>query len=505
MYRSLPEHVAEQLALGRIGDRRGRRVLPARHRRARLPGAAQEDDDRRRGDRRRRRAAGLLPQRRLLRARAARTSRRLPARARVLGGRAAAVHRVRALRPPAPRLPATSCAARRRELLDAHLARAPAENPFARFGSGSATTCRALLDGRAGATTPYAFATLRQSARPSSVAALVPRLARAATTGRRPQRPHAFADRRRRAKTLLFKLARAARPAAARPRARDRGRWRRPGTARWSCSAAGTARCDEPERVRVERRSGPAHGGLGGRRRARRARPTIGSRVSTAELAAGARARARRPRPCARRALAARRRTATSTPRTGGSAAASRRAARARRARSCCGSTASRRSPTSGSTASTSSRATNMFARARRRRRPPACAGRQRARHPLPRAWSRCLRERRAATALADAARRDADLRWFRTTLLGRTARRSRPAPAPVGPWRPVALERRRLVAVDDLRACAPRSTATTGLVNVARDAAPADGSRRSRSTLRLAARRAATTSALELAATPAA
>jgi beta-mannosidase len=42
-------------------------------------------------------------------------------------------------------------------------------------------------------------------------------------------------------------------------------------------------------------------------------------------------------------------------------------------------------------------------------------------------------------------------LRWFRTTLLGRTPGWSPPAAA-VGPWRPVVLERRVGVAVDDVR-----------------------------------------------------
>ena len=76
------------------------------------------------------------------------------------------------------------------------------------------------------------------------------------------------------------------------------------------------------------------------------------------------------------------------------------------------------------------------------------------------------LRERRPRPRWRTRVVRDQSLRWFRTSLLGRA-----PAlgggPAPVGLWRPVALERRRRVAVDELRL---RTTLVdeTGTVSVA-------------------------------------
>ncbi len=65
-YRPLPEHIAEQLSLGRTVLRRDRRLVPARHRGHQLPARASQDDRRARHDRPGRRADAVLPQRRLL-------------------------------------------------------------------------------------------------------------------------------------------------------------------------------------------------------------------------------------------------------------------------------------------------------------------------------------------------------------------------------------------------------------------------------------------------------
>jgi len=59
----------------------------------------------------------------------------------------------------------------------------------------------------------------------------------------------------------------------------------------------------------------------------------------------------------------------------------------------------------------------------------------------------------------------DGHLRFFRTTLLGR-APGFAPGPAPVGPWRPIVLLRRRGIAVDDL-ALRPRLDGRNGVVGV--------------------------------------
>jgi beta-mannosidase len=60
----------------------------------------------------------------------------------------------------------------------------------------------------------------------------------------------------------------------------------------------------------------------------------------------------------------------------------------------------------------------------------------------------------------------DQGLRWFRTTLVGRIPAFA-PGPAPVGPWRPVSLVRRRSVALDDL-ALRAIVAGTDGIVRIA-------------------------------------
>jgi beta-mannosidase len=61
------------------------------------------------------------------------------------------------------------------------------------------------------------------------------------------------------------------------------------------------------------------------------------------------------------------------------------------------------------------------------------------------------LAERRTPRARWRSALADNNLRWHRTMLLGR-APGIAPGPPPVGPWRPVSLERRRDLALDELR-----------------------------------------------------
>ena len=62
----------------------------------------------------------------------------------------------------------------------------------------------------------------------------------------------------------------------------------------------------------------------------------------------------------------------------------------------------------------------------------------------------------------------DNNLRWFRTMLLGRIPSFS-PRPAAVGPWRPITLERRSGVIVEDLR-LRPRLDGDDGVLAVTVD-----------------------------------
>src|SRR5581483_903137 len=67
------------------------------------------------------------------------------------------------------------------------------------------------------------------------------------------------------------------------------------------------------------------------------------------------------------------------------------------------------------------------------------------------------------------------NLRFFRTTMLGR-APGFAPHPAPVGPWRPVRLVRRRRLAIDGLRLI-PRLIGEDGRLEVEARLRPLAGS----------------------------
>ena len=136
-----------------------------------------------------------------------------------------------------------------------------------------------------------------------------------------------------------------------------------------------------------------------------------------------------------------------------------RRRCRARRARARA-STGWQRSPMSGSTARRCSRSDNMFLRHERRAR--RCAHRRGELVIRCRALEPLLAARRPRPRWRAPMIEHQQLRWFRTTLLGRTPGWSPPAAA-VGPWRPVRVERRRRLAVEDVRLRAAGATARAG------------------------------------------
>src|SRR6185436_9370739 len=72
----------------------------------------------------------------------------------------------------------------------------------------------------------------------------------------------------------------------------------------------------------------------------------------------------------------------------------------------------------------------------------------------------------------------DNNLRWFRTALIGRIPGFA-PGPAVVGPWRPIELERRRGVVLDDL-AVRARLDGTDGVIAIDGLVRSLDGERRS-------------------------
>ncbi len=71
----------------------------------------------------------------------------------------------------------------------------------------------------------------------------------------------------------------------------------------------------------------------------------------------------------------------------------------------------------------------------------------------------------------------DGNLRWFRTTLLGR-APGFAPGPAVVGPWRPIRLERRRAIVIDDIRLRATVEADGTGRLDIETTVTNLDGQR---------------------------
>ena len=412
----------------------------------------------RRGDRPRRGAAALLPQRGRCTSSSGEDYRGVfrlgPA---ILRRRAAAVHRARPLRRRAAAARATSCARRRATAArTTWTAVRPGESVRALRRRSSPTTCRRCSTGDEAGYHAYAFATVRMVG--AGVRDL--RLARRLAAGRRR-------------------------------RARRRRRWREivdGSQASWASSSRGGGRS-----TRARRSAGLGERVGRGDDRARRGRTLtpcrsrspvarIGSMATTSgrSTTAGRRrrtdairparrlgpgwpgARARAP-PRASFATRTSRAATTSTARTGGSGRRSRPPRRAAARRSCSASTGSRRWPRS---------ILNGERVARQRVDVRGPRGRRRAR--LLRGTNElAIRCRAARPAAARAPRKprarwrtrlvaDGNLRWFRTMLLGRAPGLRRRVRRPVGPWRPVWLERRRGLVVEALDAAARASRATT-------------------------------------------
>ena len=146
-------------------DRRGRRVLPARHRRHVLSRRARQDVDRDPGARRRRAPARLLSQRRLLRARRRRLRAGLPPRRAhsPIPTTCRRMWRSRSCRHACRRSRAGRSSTASLDLLRTHLARRPHDEPVSPLRrSASPPTWMARAGEPLARFHSYAFATLRQ-------------------------------------------------------------------------------------------------------------------------------------------------------------------------------------------------------------------------------------------------------------------------------------------------------------------------------------------------------
>ena len=363
------------------------------------------------------RAAALLPRARPLRARRRGLPRRLPPRPSVLRGRAAALHRARALRRRRRARRATSCARPRATLLRGHLARRPASEPVRALRRAARARPAALLEGDASDYHAYAFATVRMAGSAFEVAGVAGRLAA------RRRRRRARARRCERSSTAA-RSSPSGSPAAARSiRSRRSRRWRAPGSeamARLDDVARLSTPLQQPCRPHARASTVTTRSLLGDGWQAAPCAPGRCTPTPTAldalDVACPRACRAPRRQRCATRAAGAPAIRATLDAedwwfRTSFDAAAG--CSRAKRCASA--STGSRRSPRSTSTASCVLESDSMFARSRARCR-GAAASAQRARDLLPRA-------RPAAAACAAARARAGARGWSPTATCASSAR----------------------------------------------------------------------------------